>query len=527
MQFSVQGSYGFCFYPGMPRDFDVALLVRGDGGVLWNPHPANITAASPTCNKTTVPCYVYSGEDITVTVEKIRADVTFLPDSVTIYRGDTVTFSASITPTHFDGVQVPFGISSYWVFHPDVGSPQSVCLPNMAVCNYVPSKSGTMKVSVIAQGDSLAFSSRVTVLPRLTVSCLPASPTRAETVTCTASTVGNVPFSVSRWKFEPADSALSAITVIDPADVWSGAAVTSGIVSVVASISGVSDTALASIGVESRGWSWTDGSKWNMVQDTLPLCTFYQSFLIDSTGSLPGDGTLGVNRDVRSCIYGPGLQDWIQPSATVFPDSGAIPTVVSTGPNQGLWYIGSAHYRIQRASELNPSLGPNGAVDSLTHGDDLSICRAALGLGPTDPVIVNFYTYNKYCQYHDIDLWRSLLLAHEFMGTKVPNTDWSVANGHQARAYIGARLPENDPYQITEPLVRASRSHLVSAVSGLVSGANERIEGWSDVAHLHVYDNVGTHPSCMRTFMLDMRYSPPKYQFDMIVLPRVGGNKCQ
>jgi len=164
LNFSVMGIFGFCTYPGYTPDLDVVLSVQGTGAVRWNPGPGDVHL--PECGSYTgAPCYIYDGASFSWSVEKIAAQVTFLPDFITILRGQQATFSVSISPTAYDGVPLPLQVASAWDFQPDGGSfhySLSDCLNQTQTwCTFSTTSSGTVRVSVIAQGDSLRFAGHV------------------------------------------------------------------------------------------------------------------------------------------------------------------------------------------------------------------------------------------------------------------------------------------------------------------------------------------------------------------------------
>lgn len=162
--FSISGGFGFCNSPGTgDADLDRAILAQGDGTVMWN--RGNTYGHWPECAiDLETPCYLYSdGTSFTVTIDKIPAQATLLPDEVVVDSGDAVTFLASIAPAIYDGVPVPFQFLSSWKFQPDGGGPQqSVCLPGPQ-CVMTATVSGTVMASVNAQGDSVMLTGHITV----------------------------------------------------------------------------------------------------------------------------------------------------------------------------------------------------------------------------------------------------------------------------------------------------------------------------------------------------------------------------
>jgi len=174
--------------------------------------------------------------------------------------------------------------------------------------------------------------------------------------------------------------------------------VLSGMVSAFVASDGVSDTLTGPLVVTNRsgtGWRWSE-AQWTFGQDGAVLCNYTDYFL-------PGGALLSANRPTaqrlpNGCGAPAGSGGSIEPNIVAAPDSGFSTDSVTAGPNGGLLYVVSAHYYMDRTSEMNPFIRPGGRADTLTNSTDLRVCRHALGLGNNAPVVVNFYTYNTVCQ---------------------------------------------------------------------------------------------------------------------------------
>lgn len=173
---------------------------------------------------------------------------------------------------------------------------------------------------------------------------------------------------------------------------------------------------------------------------------------------------------------------------TAAADSGFAAQVVQGGPNSGLWYVVGANWYIDHTSEMNPFIRPGGRADTLSNSTDQRVCRQALGLGNGDPVVVNFHTYNTICRGFSLDSMFAAFWRHEGFGSRDP-LDPSAANGHEARRYIGAREPVNDPYRILEGFVHRSYAELKLLVRWAIWDADRRISTFVDTLHTFVRDN--------------------------------------
>lgn len=472
LRFTLAGSFGFC--AGV-TDLDVAVQVRGTGDVFWNPGPRE--KHLPDCNKTGSPsCYLYpGGTSFTVEVQKVAAEVTYLPDTAIVFLGDTVTFTASISPASVDGVAMPFDVPAYWQFQPDTGSVISACIPTAVVCQYVPLHTGTMSVSVIAQGDSLRFSSRVIVNNPLRLTCTPGSLPRGENVSCVTTTVDGRAFTLSEYRFTPTDTLLSAVAVSAPASVtWAGTGVTPGTVKATATILGGTVFATTSLGVNARSWTWV-GSRWSLSQDSIPVICTYPDFT--TSDSL----RLGVNHRTGTCTD--DLETRIDPKPST--DSGYVVLPVPTGPNTGMWYVDTVFYRMDRTTEINPDVRAGAPADT--------VVSPLTGACPSAPMLKNFFDYHTTCQSVNLSAFMTGLLQHEAFGSNNNTTDSTLANGHEARARFFASLPKNDPYTLAESVVAGDSAAMVAVIFSRINVANYTIHIGAG-NHAFVNGNFGTTP---------------------------------
>lgn len=336
---------------------------------------------------------------------------------------------------------------------------------------------------------------------------------RGATATCRI--LGGVE-SVSAWHFAGAplpplgDSA--RVSHISPALEWSGTAVLPGVVSVIYTADGTIDTLSTSFEVDARTgptWSWIDGSKWTLRQDGPAQCA-YSAFVI------PGSTRLAVNRRTGICEEVDALQNVsIEPSMKVpaAQDSAYQVTGISDGPNEGLWFVSAASFYMDRTTEMNPYIRPNGATLSLTNATDLRLCRKELGLGKNAPVVVGFHTYNTVCRTFALTAMFDAIWAHEAMGTNNP-LDSMVANGHEARRRVAARDTVNDPYRLAEPMVRTSETQLRQDVALDVDDADLRIKAMADADHWFVGNNYLVQGVCGKAWV----FNTPTLTYAQIVM---------
>ena len=291
--------------------------------------------------------------------------------------------------------------------------------------------------------------------------------------------------SVEQWSFDASIMFLPPFhtdTTLNDT-VWSGRVVHSGIVQATVRSNGALMVLQDSLHVTARSWGW-NASMWSWKQDSAVVCPpkITRRYVLGSPDSI----TLGENRRRLSCDLG-SLEPAITPD-TLSVAAGFDPDSIIGGPNHGLFFVDTVFYRMDRASVMNGSIKSTGAAYAVTHNQDKSACRGPLGLGPSDPVIVSFYTYNLTCRSRSPSAFHQGIWDHEGMGTKNAS-DSTLANGHEARRRIAAGRGLNDPYKISEGIVWISTSGLRNRLGNEVWPAESRISDYADPSHNFVHSN--------------------------------------
>ena len=152
---------------------------------------------------------------------------------------------------------------------------------------------------------------------------------------------------------------------------------------------------------------------------------------------------------------------------------------------------------MDRVTELNPYLKAPAAPDILTNtANQTTAC-------PAVPITKNFNQYNATCKAFSLTAFFNGIKSHEALGTLNQN-DPLLANGHQARIVLFAKMPANDPYVIAEPAVKGSRALLTAYMGMEVGYADQDIRAGADSDHLFVHGNYGVAPpNCMKVWELD------------------------
>jgi hypothetical protein len=117
----------------------------------------------------------------------------------------------------------------------------------------------------------------------------------------------------------------------------------------------------------------------------------------------------------------------------------------------------------------------------LPDGPQADKCRQALGLAPSDPVVVNFYTYNTDCEGHSLTAFFDGILNHEGYGS-------GTNNGHEAQARIAAAKPDNNLYQLVEGVVTPTEAVIRNDIKNMWYSARQNITNAS-AEHVLVRNN--------------------------------------
>jgi len=193
-----------------------------------------------------------------------------------------------------------------------------------------------------------------------------------------------------------------------------------------------------------------------------------------------------VNHRTGTCD--PAQQGIFEPDIVHKPFDGYTLDSARTDPNEGLKYITSVSYTMDRTSEMNPFLRPGGRADTLTNSKDINAC-SKVGR------VVNFYTYNTVCKKFSLKAVFDGLWNHEGFGSNPNRLDSTQANGHEARVRIAARDPLNDPYRIAESFVNPSFQDLIEVLHDSLLKAEDRIgRGLDGANHVWVRNNYLLKP---------------------------------
>jgi len=280
---------------------------------------------------------------------------------------------------------------------------------------------------------------------------------RGDTVTCSSNITDELTTRVIRWRW--ADTSHLSVEETNPDMIWSGMAVHGGTVTLTIEDSQGVRELMSSFEVTNRGWRW-DNTKWSFVQGGAQVC--------ESMPAAVPSFVLGWNRSRSSCD-GPR----VDPDPRRDPTNGYTIGRVPSGPNNGVWYVTSASYRMDRGSNLNPNALPGGARFLVSDPAQAQECRNG-GMTGTQ-VYANFFEFNKYCKGVAMDAFLSAAWAHEGFGT-------TGANGHESVARVAAATLQFDPYAAIEPLVAGEEAHLRA---GVLNQAFERGAELSNYSAAH------------------------------------------
>ncbi|MDQ4077809.1 MAG: hypothetical protein M3220_16375, partial [Chloroflexota bacterium] len=264
------------------------------------------------------------------------------------------------------------------------------------------------------------------------LSC-PPSVERGQEVRCVV-TSANV--SVTGWEFVPDSASLETVRLSSTSKVWKGPAAMGGTVTAY-----VSDgtTLEARFAVTDRPSPWK--SKWSYRWG--PDTTATAIPVTVSNRERDGGTTWAENcadwdgdKDGKVDCGGP----WVQPYYLLESAAGYTGREIPSGPNQGYWYVAEKKYVMKRVANANPTILPTDSTYRWPVPADIAKnCYRALGFGPKDQVVANFYQYNEKCRGINMSAFLNGVKGHEEYG-------YNGGTGHMGLAEQEAGKPENDPY---------------------------------------------------------------------------------
>ncbi len=240
---------------------------------------------------------------------------------------------------------------------------------------------------------------------------------RKQTVSCEVSNAEAT--TVQAWRFRS-----ERRTVVGPSSVatWSGPAVEGGSVSARVG----TNILQTSFAVAARPWGWGT-VQWSYSQGTGPICDskiIAEGVMLGWNVNPGGDSACLPDNQVR-----------------VSPDprrsDGFTVGQVPSGPNAGVFYVDTATYRMDRASNMNPQAGSAGTALTLT-GSQATACGAT----------ASFSQFNT-CKGVSMPTFTASVWGHE-------GTGYSGGRGHETVGRTAAAQPDNDPYKGIEPFVSDS-----------------------------------------------------------------------
>lgn len=149
-RFSLQGSMGpgpCLYYPVPNSSWADTSLVQGTGTVSRGPGIPQFTSD---CNYQ--PCHGYSGSQ-TVSVMPLPATLLLAASASQVDSGQTVLFTASVSPSSMKGLQVPLKILT-WRWLPSGGGTglTTACTNPVNPCSVVIRDAGAMELTALANG---------------------------------------------------------------------------------------------------------------------------------------------------------------------------------------------------------------------------------------------------------------------------------------------------------------------------------------------------------------------------------------
>lgn len=188
----------------------------------------------------------------------------------------------------------------------------------------------------------------------------------------------------------------------------------------------------------------------------------------------------GVNARRTSCD--PGI---IDPSIHTYPTGGFTADSISDqGPNNGLVYVASAEYFLDRGSVINPWLleqGPGSPVDTITKKDSKD-CPSQWRTGPQDRAVVNTYTYKVECNQRSLAALHAGIHRHEGNGS-------GQLNGHRAQRLRFVNDEGNVPHAGVEAVVDSTSGFLLIGIGRVLDDVEDGLHQGADPAHILVHGN--------------------------------------
>lgn len=117
-------------------------------------------------------------------------------------------------------------------------------------------------------------------------------------------------------------------------------------------------------------------------------------------------------------------------------------------------------------------------------------------------MVANFWEYNEICRQFSLADFYAAIWSHEGFGTGSP-VDPTTANGHEARRWIGARRPENDPNRQLERMVNPDSALLWALAVDSIDKIDDRLNEAADPDHIYVRDNYVDKNRCGEIWAMD------------------------
>jgi hypothetical protein len=291
--------------------------------------------------------------------------------------------------------------------------------------------------------------------------CAPERVERGEEVACEVTGRATVRGWEFRGEYGPIPSSSTARE-------WRGTAVVGGQVTAVVTVGEEEQEVTDSYEVTARDWRWRAQEHFTFLEGRSPVLTRTEP-------RFRNDDTLGWNCYRYQC-GGRRIQPDLRRG-----DAGYDAGRVESGPNEGLWYLRSVGFRMDRASGLNPQLLQDAPLRVLPEGPQARECRRRMGLQRGDTVRVNFYIFNTRCKGEDLAPVFAGILAHEGLGTRGDN-------GHESVGRAAALLEENDPYRALEDFVDEDEAELRRRVRETVLPMQDRIHA-AAISHAEINGN--------------------------------------